>query len=155
MKTTSGVYELGRLQVREFMMLMGIMGDLMSLRHQANSSVMLHHGLTCWDRAITCICLTTDCDSTQPAHCHTWKCRTFSNPAISNISRHLQTGRDSALTACTPFICQFSIVYLDSFNPFHVHMCISHLWPEELSPSLEINFDSESPCAYVPPFWPV
>src|SRR5258708_31101058 len=102
-----------------------------------------------------CIHLMMDHDLTQPAHHHAWQCRTFSDPAISDIDGHLQTGRDGVLTAHTPFICQFSIVYLDSFNPFHVHTYISHWGPEELSPSLEINFNSESPCTYVLPFWPV
>src|SRR5258708_27576395 len=43
--------------------------------------------------------LMTDCDLTQSRHCHAGQCRTASDPAISNISGHLQTGRDSMLTA--------------------------------------------------------
>src|SRR5258708_4379801 len=44
--------------------------------------------------------LTTDHDLTQSRHRHTGQCGTVSDPAISNISGHLWTGRDSMLTAC-------------------------------------------------------
>ncbi len=114
-----------------------------------------YNGSTCQNQAITHIHLTTDHDLTQPVHCHTWQCGTFSNLAISNINRHQWTGRDSMLTAHAPFIHWFSIVYLDSFNPFHVHTYISCWGPEELSPSLEINSNSELLCANILPLWPV
>src|SRR6266436_499094 len=43
--------------------------------------------------------LMMDHDLTQSRHCHAGQCRTVSNLAISDISRHLQTGRDGMLTA--------------------------------------------------------
>src|SRR5258707_7478353 len=55
--------------------------------------------------------LTTDCDLTQSRHCHTGQCRTVSDLAISHISGHLWTGRDSALTACAPHSATFSSTY--------------------------------------------
>src|SRR5258708_32686041 len=38
--------------------------------------------------------LTMDCDLTQSRHCHAGQCGTVSDPAISDISGHLWTGRD-------------------------------------------------------------
>src|SRR5258707_6861448 len=49
-------------------------------------------------------------------------------------------GRDSMLTACTPYSFTLSIIYFGSFNQFHVHMYISHWCPGEQFPSLEIIF---------------
>src|SRR5258705_4186607 len=43
--------------------------------------------------------LMTDHDLTQSRHHHAGQHGTVSDPAISNISGHLQTGRDSVLTA--------------------------------------------------------
>src|SRR5258707_6271807 len=40
-----------------------------------------------------------DHDLTQSRHCHAGQCGTVSDPAISDISGHLWTGRDGALTA--------------------------------------------------------
>jgi len=70
------------------------------------------------------------------------QCGTFSDPAISDIDRHLWAGRDGALTAHAPYSFTSSIVHVDSFNQFHVHTYISHWGPGEQSPSLEIDFDS-------------
>src|SRR5258708_21775952 len=55
--------------------------------------------------------LTMDCDLTQSRHHHAGQCGTVSDPAISNISRHLRTGRDGALTACTPHSATSSSTY--------------------------------------------
>src|SRR5260370_41141045 len=55
--------------------------------------------------------LMMDCDLTQSRHCHTGQCRTVSDLAISNISGHLWTGRDSALTACALHSATFSSTY--------------------------------------------
>src|SRR5258708_26352594 len=84
--------------------------------------------------------LMTDHDLTQSRHCHAGQCGTVSNLAISDISRHLQTGRhaDSMHTA---FSHLFFNILFDSINHSHVHTYIS-CWPEEQSPSLEINFNS-------------
>src|SRR5258708_5487018 len=46
-----------------------------------------------------CTHLMTDCDLTQSRHHHAGQCGTVSNLAISDISRHLWTGRDGMLTA--------------------------------------------------------
>src|SRR5258708_11876630 len=46
--------------------------------------------------------LMTDHDLIQSRHCHAGQCRTVSDLAISNISGHLRTARDGALTACSP-----------------------------------------------------
>src|SRR5258707_6762404 len=46
-----------------------------------------------------CTHLTMDRDLTQSRHCHAGQCGTVSDPAISDISGHLWTGRDGALTA--------------------------------------------------------
>src|SRR5260221_2536095 len=46
-----------------------------------------------------CTHLMMDCDLTQSRHHHAGQHGTVSDPAISNISGHLQTGRDSVLTA--------------------------------------------------------
>src|SRR5258708_17098574 len=78
------------------------------------------------------------------------QCRTFSNPVISDISRHLQTGRDSMLTACTLHLFIPSTVYFDSPNQFHVHTYISCWRSEEQSPSPEINFNSRTSCTQHP-----
>ncbi len=90
----------------------------------------------------THIHLTMDCDSTQLMHCHAWAMRNILQPAISNINRYLQAGRDGMLTACTLYSFTSSIIHLDSCNQFHVHMYISHWGPGEQSPSLEIIFNS-------------
>jgi len=45
-----------------------------------------------------CIHLTMDHDSTQLTHCMCGQCRTFSDLAISNINKHLWTGRDGVST---------------------------------------------------------
>src|SRR5258705_4435509 len=55
--------------------------------------------------------LTMDCDLTQSGHCHTGQHGTVSNLAISDISRHLWTGRDSTLTAHTPHSATSSLTY--------------------------------------------
>src|SRR5258707_4171310 len=55
--------------------------------------------------------LMTDHDLTQSRHCHAGQHGTVSNPAISDISGHLQTGRDSTLTAHTPHSATFSPTY--------------------------------------------
>src|SRR5260370_36237114 len=46
-----------------------------------------------------CTHLMMDCDLTQSRHHHAGQHGTVSDPAISNISGHLQTGSDSVLTA--------------------------------------------------------
>src|SRR5258708_24484121 len=58
-----------------------------------------------------CTHLTMDRDLTQSRHCHTGQCGTVSDLAISDISRHLWTGRDGMLTACTPHSATFSSTY--------------------------------------------
>src|SRR5258708_23480090 len=58
-----------------------------------------------------CTHLMTDRDLIQSRHRHTGQHRTVSNPAISDISGHLRTGRDSMLTACTPHSATFSSTY--------------------------------------------
>src|SRR5258708_35915438 len=58
-----------------------------------------------------CTHLTTDHDLTQSRHRHAGQHRTVSDPAISDISGHLQTGRDGTLTACTPHSATFSSTY--------------------------------------------
>src|SRR5258708_938516 len=80
------------------------------------------------------------------------QCGTFSNLAISDINRHLWTGRDSVLTAHTLHLFISSIVHFDSPNQFHVHTYISCWGPEEQSPSLEINFDSRTSCTQHPAY---
>src|SRR6266436_2972822 len=65
------------------------------------------------------------------------QCRIF-----SDIDGHLQAGRDSVLTAHTPYSFTLPIIHFDSCNQFHVHMYISRWGPGEQSPSLEIIFDS-------------
>src|SRR5258708_21533619 len=55
--------------------------------------------------------LMMDHDLTQSRHHHTGQCRTVSDPAISNISGHLWTGRDGALTAHAPHSATFSSTY--------------------------------------------
>src|SRR5258708_80637 len=79
------------------------------------------------------------------------QCRTFSNPVISDISRHLQTGRDSVLTACTLHLFIPSTVYFDSPNQFHVHTYISHWGSEEQSPSAAVNWPEHSRTPATPP----
>src|SRR5260221_5180504 len=59
----------------------------------------------------TCIHLMMDHDLTQSEHCHTEQHRTVSNLAISDISRHLQTGRDGMLTAHAPYSATSSLAY--------------------------------------------
>src|SRR5258708_7357066 len=55
--------------------------------------------------------LTTDRDLIQSRHRHAGQCGTVSNLAISNISGHLRTGRDGALTARAPHSATFSSTY--------------------------------------------
>src|SRR5258708_20889848 len=55
--------------------------------------------------------LMTDHDLTQSRYHHAGQRRTVSDLAISDISRHLQTGRDSALTASALHSATFSSTY--------------------------------------------
>src|SRR5258708_22204058 len=55
--------------------------------------------------------LMMDHDLTQSRHCHAGQCRTVSDLAISDISGHLRTGRDSTLTAHTLHSATFSVTY--------------------------------------------
>src|SRR5258708_17012753 len=55
--------------------------------------------------------LMTDRDLIQSRHRHAGQCGTVSDPAISNISGHLWTGRHGALTACAPPSATFSSTY--------------------------------------------
>src|SRR5258708_3214355 len=88
------------------------------------------------------------------SHLQHGQCGIFSNPDISDIDRHLQAGRDSALTACMPYSFTSPIIHFDSCNQFHVHMYISCWGPGEQSPSLEIIFDSYRSCAPISPLQP-
>src|SRR5258708_7335799 len=56
--------------------------------------------------------LTTDHDLTQSEHCHAGQHGTVSDLAISNISRHLWTGRDGTLTAHALYSATSSLAYL-------------------------------------------
>src|SRR5258708_2223033 len=58
-----------------------------------------------------CTHLTMDCDLIQSRHCHAGQHRTVSDLAISDISGHLQTGRDGALTAHALHSATFSSTY--------------------------------------------
>src|SRR5258708_34364384 len=85
-------------------------------------------------------------------HCHAWATQNILQPG------HLQAGRDSALTARTPYSFTSPIIHFDSCNQFHVHTYISRWVPGEQSPSLEIIFDSYrsggpclTPSATLPP----
>src|SRR5260221_10481081 len=98
-----------------------------------------------------CIHLMTDCDLTQLMHHHAWAMQNILWLAISDIDGHLWAGRDSMLTACTPYSFTLSIIYFGSCNQFHVHMYISHWEPGEQSPSLEIIFNSESHAPHLTP----
>src|SRR5258707_15842796 len=55
--------------------------------------------------------LTMDHDLTQSRHCHAGQHGTVSDLAISDISGHLWTGRDSVLTAHAPHSATFSVTY--------------------------------------------
>src|SRR5258708_16070265 len=55
--------------------------------------------------------LMTDHDLTQSRHHHAGQHGTVSDPAISNISGHLWTGRDGMLTARAPHSATFSSTY--------------------------------------------
>src|SRR5260221_13962333 len=81
------------------------------------------------------------------------QCRIFSNPDISDISGHLQAGRDGALTARMPYSFTSPIIHFDSCNQFHVHTYISHWGPGEQSPTLQTTPASQQshPLSLTPP----
>src|SRR5258708_2995033 len=64
-----------------------------------------------WPDGNACTHLTTDCEPTQSGHHHAGQHGTVSDLAISDTSRHLQTGMDSTLTARTPHSATSSLAY--------------------------------------------
>src|SRR5258708_8630757 len=70
--------------------------------HACVGGMELSHSTTVQpDGTTSCTHLMMDCDLTQSRHCPPEQHGTVSDLAISDISRHLQTGRDGALTAHT------------------------------------------------------
>src|SRR5260221_10226145 len=62
--------------------------------------------------------LTMDHDLTQSRHCHAGQCGTVSDLAISDISRHLWTGRDGVggIATHTLKCSNFANLYLKNMN---------------------------------------